>query len=158
MMIDTKAESGPVVDVTNKFRAPRDKVFKTWTEPELVAKWFMAGPGYLSPMVELNLSELGRWSILVRPGDDTIEPSLIQGHFMQVAPRRELTYSWHGNIPGGEYFTLVNVRFEDDGPGTLLRLTHGVFRSDADRKAHDEGWDLCMNAFAKTLGEEIESS
>jgi hypothetical protein len=35
---------------------------------------------------------------------------------MQVAPGREPTYTWHGNIPGGEYFTLVNVRFEDDGP------------------------------------------
>jgi uncharacterized protein YndB with AHSA1/START domain len=155
MMIDTTGHEGPVVGLVTRFRAPRDKVFKTWTEPELVSKWFMAAPGYLPALCEVALRELGPWKIVVRPDSD-VEPSVIQGHFVQVDLGRELSYSWTGTIPGGEYPTLVNVRFEDGdgGKGSQIRLTHGVFRTGADRDAHAAGWDLCIHGLARALGEE----
>ena len=158
MMIDTTGIEGPVVDVIARFRAPREKVFQTWTDPKLIPKWFMAAPGYLPALCEVTLEPLGRWSITVRPSGD-VEPSLIGGHFFHVRADRELAYSWNGNIPGGEYHTLVDVRFEDaeDGNGSQVRLTHGVFRSDADRQAHAEGWNLCLDGLARVLGEETSS-
>ena len=152
MMIDTTGTSGPVVDTVARFRAPREKVWKTWTDPAIVPKWFMAVPGHLAPLVEVDLRELGAWRIVVRPGDGR-EHSDIRGHFFAIVPGRELTYSWHGNIPGGEYTTLVDVRFEDDGEGSRIQLVHGVFRSEADREAHAQGWTLCLDGFARVLGE-----
>lgn len=154
MMIETTGIEGPVVDVVSRFRAPRDKVFRTWTQPELISKWFMAAPGYLPALAEVALKPLGEWKIVVRPDGDTPQ-SVIKGHFFDIKGERELTYSWTGNIPGGEYHTLVTVRFEDrdDGPGSQVHLTHGVFRSGPDRDAHAAGWDLCMTGFARVLGE-----
>ena len=158
MMIDTTGVEGPVVDVIARFRAPRDKVFKTWTEPALISKWFMAAPGYLPALCEVILEPLGAWSIKVRPDSD-VEPSLISGHYFHVDVGQALAYSWHGNIPGGEYHTLVDVRFEDapDGKGSQIRLTHGVFRSGEHRQAHADGWNLCLDGFARLLGEETSS-
>jgi uncharacterized protein YndB with AHSA1/START domain len=152
MMIETRGIEGPVVDVVTRFRAPREKLFKTWTEPALIAKWFMALPGYLPPLVELTLAELGPWKIVVRPEPDAGH-SIIRGHFFQVVPGCELAYSWRGNIPGGEYITLVNARFEDDGERSLLLLTHGVFRSASDRDAHAKGWELCIAGLERLLEE-----
>lgn len=158
MMIDTTGTEGPVVDMITRFRAPRAKVFDTWTKPDLISKWFMAAPGYLPCLAEVSLQSLGEWRITVRPGDDTPQ-SIIGGNFFEIVPGRELAYSWQGNIPGGEYHTLVNARFEDDpdGDGSLLRLTHGVFRSGPDRDAHADGWTLCLHGLAKALGEEVGS-
>ncbi|MEM6989260.1 MAG: SRPBCC domain-containing protein [Myxococcota bacterium] len=158
MMIDTTGTDGPVVDMITRFRAPRDKLFKTWTQPELVSKWFMAAPGYLPALVDLSLQELGAWKITVRPGSD-VGQSIIGGNFFQIVPGRELAYSWSGNIPGGEYYTLVNARFEEgDNGGSQLRLTHGVFRTGADRDAHADGWTLCLHGLARALGEEPDAS
>ncbi|MBL4683963.1 MAG: SRPBCC domain-containing protein [Nannocystaceae bacterium] len=157
MMIDTEGMDGPVVDLVTRFRAPREKLFRTWTDPKLISKWFMAVPGYLPALVETALQPLGAWKITVRPGDDG-EPSVMEGNFFQVVPGRELAYSWRGNIPGGGYYTLVNARFEDgDGNGSRLRLTHGVFRSGTDRNAHAEGWTLCLQGLARLLGEEPDA-
>jgi len=153
MMIDRTGVQGPVVDVVSRFRAPRDKVFQTWTDATLIPKWFMAMPGYLPALAEVELAELGSWKITVRPADD-VGHSVIEGNFFQITPSRELSYSWTGNIPGGEYYTLVNARFEDvDGGGSLVRLTHGVFRTEADQKAHAAGWELCFAGLANALGE-----
>lgn len=158
MMIDTTGVEGPVVDVVSRFRAPREKLFRTWTDPNLISKWFMAAPGYLPALTEVDLRQLGAWKITVRPSSDTGQ-SVIEGNFFQIVPGKELAYSWSGNIPGGEYHTLVNAQFEDgDGGGSILRLTHGVFRSDTDREAHAQGWNLCLTGLARELGEPEEAS
>ena len=80
MMIETTGIEGPVVDVVSRFRAPRDKVFDTWTKPELISKWFMAAPGYLPALAEVKLEPLGAWKIVVRPDGDAGQ-SVISGHF-----------------------------------------------------------------------------
>ena len=157
MMIDISGVQGPVVDVVSTFRAPREKVFRTWTDAALIPKWFMAAPGYLPALADVDLKSLGGWKITVRPGDDRGE-SVIEGNFIHIVPGLELAYSWTGNIPGGEYYTLVNARFEDvDGGGSLVRLTHGVFRSAGDQEAHAMGWRLCFSGLAQALGEDVES-
>lgn len=158
MMIDTTGVDGPVVDVVSRFRAPREKLFRTWTDPKLISKWFMAVPGYLPALSEVDLEELGAWKITVRPGSD-VGQSVIHGNFFQIVPGKELAYSWTGNMPGAEYYTLVNAQFEDgDTGGSILRLTHGVFRSEPDRDAHAQGWNLCLAGLARELGEPEESS
>jgi uncharacterized protein YndB with AHSA1/START domain len=158
MMIDTTGTRGPVVGVVSRFRAPRDKVFRTWTDPTLIPKWFMAAPGYLPARAEVTLEALGAWKIVVRP-HETDGHSVLEGNFIEVQPGKELTYTWRGNVPGGEYCTLVNARFVDrtDGEGSEVRLTHGVFRTDPDRDAHAQGWTLCLTGLARALGEAVSS-
>src|SRR5262245_41429441 len=150
MMIDNAGIAGPVVNVTTPFRAPRAKVFKTWTDATLIPKWFMVVPGYLPALASVDLRELGGWKITVRPEPDKNHTTL-EGNFLEVKPNERLTYSWRGNVAGGEYITLVDVRFEDDGEGALLRLSHGVFESEPDRAAHEGGWNMCLSGLHALL-------
>lgn len=152
MMIETRGIEGPVVDTVTRFRAPREKLFKIWTEPALIAKWFMALPGYLPPLVELTLAELGPWKIVVRPEPDAGH-SIIPGHFFQVVAGR-LVYTWTGACADEQYLTLVRVAFEStpDGGSTLL-LEHGVFRTDLDRAMHEQGWLSCLSLLERFVAE-----
>jgi uncharacterized protein YndB with AHSA1/START domain len=152
MMLDALGSTAPTVQMISPCRAPRDKVFRTWTDPALIARWFMAIPGYLPALAEVNLAPLGAWKITVRPEPDR-NHSILHGNFVDVAIDRELTYTWAGNVRGGEYYTLVNVRFEDDGEGSRVVLSHGVFRTDEDREAHARGWTLCLEGFHRLLEE-----
>lgn len=153
MMLEDLNHAVPAVNLVSPCRAPRDKVFRTWTDPSLVSRWFMALPGYLPALAEIELAPLGSWKITVRPGKGA-DSSILHGHFIEVVPDRELTYTWRGNVPGGEYATLVNVRFEDDARGGCrVLLTHGVFRTEPDRAAHGQGWALCLEGFHRILTE-----
>jgi uncharacterized protein YndB with AHSA1/START domain len=150
MMLEDVNHSVPVVNVVSPCRAPRDKVFRTWTDPSLISRWFMALPGYLPALAEVDLAPLGEWKITVRPGDGAGQ-SILHGNFIEVARDRELTYTWRGNVPGGEYATLVNVRFEDEAEGSRIVLTHGVFRTEPDRAAHGQGWAVCLEGLHRLV-------
>ena len=153
MMIEGQGDAGLVVHLTTDFRAPPDKIWKTWVEPELLSKWFMAAPGYLPALAEVDLNLLGAWKITVRPAGD-IEQSVLHGHFFKVVPGRELSYSWQGNVNGGQYATLVNVKFEQMGDGSRLTLTPGVFDSEADRIDPERGWEVCLGCLHQLVESE----
>jgi uncharacterized protein YndB with AHSA1/START domain len=49
-----------------RFEAPREAVFRAWTDPkELIAWW--APKGYKTPFVEIDLRENGRYRIAMQP-------------------------------------------------------------------------------------------
>jgi uncharacterized protein YndB with AHSA1/START domain len=68
--IDAKA-SAPAsavkreVVITRVFDAPRGLVFKAWTDPEHMARWW--GPkGFTNPICELDARVGGAWRIVMR--------------------------------------------------------------------------------------------
>jgi uncharacterized protein YndB with AHSA1/START domain len=137
--------------MTSHLRAPPGKVFRTWTDAALIPKWFMAVPGYLPALAEVALEERGAWRITVRPGDDESQFSHFHGYFFAVEQGRLLEYSWRGDVLGAEHTTLVRVTFEEEGDGSLVRLTHGVFETEAGRAAHAQGWNLCIEGLARAV-------
>ena len=56
--------------ITRVFDAPRDLVFKAWTEPERLAQWW--GPeGFALPFLELDMRPGGAWRACMRGPDGT---------------------------------------------------------------------------------------
>ncbi len=143
MMIERGPPEGPVVGLTARFRAPRAKVFDSWTRPELIERWFFVEPGFRTHDVETKLEPLGAYQIVITSTDGS-DPTRIHGHFVEVAPGESLTYTWTGACANEQYWTLVSVRFEDDPDGSRIVLDHGVFREDADRAMHEQGWLACL--------------
>jgi uncharacterized protein YndB with AHSA1/START domain len=152
MMISQAGAVGPVATLTVDFRAPRDKLFRTWTEPDLLRKWFYAEDGMESFLAEMDLRPLGAWKLGIRPLSREGE-TIIYGHFIEVKPGERLAYTWTGACAREQYWTLVNARFLDQGAGSRLELTHGVFADDADRAAHEAGWFGCLGQLERFLGE-----
>lgn len=53
---------------TRVFAAPRELVFRAWTEPELIRQWW--GPqGYDTPVAEIDLRPGGEWKTVMRGAD-----------------------------------------------------------------------------------------
>ena len=150
-MLEARAPAGPVVGLTAQMRAPVDKVYAAWTRPELLRKWFFAEAGYRTHDVEVELAELGAYQIVITPTDGG-DPTKIHGHFVEVEDGKRLVYTWTGACAQEQYWTLVTATFEaSEGGGTSLTLGHGVFRSDADRVMHEQGWLACLTALDAML-------
>ena len=63
--------------VTRVFVAPRSRVFKAWTDPKHVARWW--GPhGFTNAVCELEVRPGGGVRIDMRGPDEIVEPSLIE--------------------------------------------------------------------------------
>ncbi len=150
MMIQRTPDAGLLVTMSLDCRAPRRKVFQTWTEPEWLKKWFRADEGYTCSIAEVDLRVGGKFALAMRlPGKDETR---FDGVFQVVRPEEALVYTWRGGE--GEHMTLVTALFSDRDKGSRVDFTHGVFVSAESRDRHAMGWMACFKLLATVLGEE----
>lgn len=128
-------------------RAPREKVFAAWTDPELLKRWW--GPGPVScPEAYIDLREGGAYRLANLEVNGSI--TWISGHFERVRAPEELVYTWSVSIVPGEP-TLVRVMFLPHPEGTELVLNHERFALAAMRDMHLQGWGGCLEKLEAML-------
>ena len=132
--------------ITRIFDAPREQVFKAWTDPEQVAAWF--GPAQMdtpADRIRIDLRVGGRYELTMVPkggsgGEFAIgyeileleEPSLI---VLRSDPMPEV---------GMHQPTVVRVEFHDHGDKTRMTLSDGPLP--AEGKGHAEaGWNAAFD-------------
>jgi uncharacterized protein YndB with AHSA1/START domain len=141
------APPGRELLVTRLLDAPRALVFKAWTQPEHIARWW--GPqGFTIIACAMDIRIGGRFRQCQRSPDGV--DFWKQGVYREIVePERIVfTFAWedaHGN-PGHE--TLVTVRFEDVGGKTRLTLHQAVFETTSGCEEHRIGWTSCLQRFA----------
>jgi uncharacterized protein YndB with AHSA1/START domain len=120
-----KFGEGTVV-ITRVFDAPRDLVWKAWTDPTMMAQWF--GPRcFTNPVCELDVRAGGKLRIVMRSPDGNEYP--MKGEFREVvAPKRlvftNIAVDQDGNhMLEGETTVVLD---EKDGKTTLTLTTHAV--------------------------------
>ena len=139
-----------VLVITRVFDAPRELVFKAWTQPEHMARWF--GPaGFTSKVLKHDLRPGGSYRIhMLGPDGD----HWTQGVYREVVPPARLVMvgSWadaNGNPTRPE--TTLTLLFEDVGGKTKLTLHNAVFESVTARDMHNEGWTSSLDCLAAYL-------
>jgi uncharacterized protein YndB with AHSA1/START domain len=136
--------------VTRIIDAPRDLVFRAWTEPEQVARWW--GPqGFVTTHCEMDIRPGGAFRCCMRSPAGTDHWK--RGVYREiVAPERIVfTFAWedaNGN-PGHELLTTVT--FADLGTQTRLTLHQGVFETGEGCDDHRGGWTSCFERFAEYM-------
>ena len=133
--------------IEHTFAAPRPRVFEAWSSPEVLLRWWGAGPDWTSPAVEIDLRPGGRYRLsMTDPGAGAVYT--VGGEYIEVAPPERLVYTWVWETPGsptGDLTTLVTVEFrEAPGDRTTVILTHTGFDDTDQRNRHDEGWRACL--------------
>ncbi|MBO6516118.1 MAG: SRPBCC domain-containing protein [Bacteroidia bacterium] len=148
MILTQKGKAERVIVLEETFRASSDKVFKAWTKPESLKKWFMAGEGVTVLEAQVDLQLGGRYQLDVQyPGYDA---SSITGEFLLVKQSEELSYTWLTEVLQGRT-TQVDVRFEDLDTGSKITLTHAVFLNEHEMQLHIEGWKGCIGRLHQFL-------
>jgi len=142
MIITKKGAAQKIINIEETFRAPKEKVFKAWTKPESLKKWFMADAGVTVTDVAINLNIGGYYFIeTIFPG---YEASKIEGEFLKIEVPKALEYTWHTPILNGKT-TKVEVEFIDFEQGSKILLNHGVFENKNEMQLHIQGWKGCIN-------------
>jgi uncharacterized protein YndB with AHSA1/START domain len=147
-MLITKQQDGErYITVSLDCRAPKHKVFQTWTEPEWIKRWFRAGDGFTCQTAEVDLRVGGRFALaMAMPGQPETRFS---GIYQVVRAPDALVYTWGGGE--GDHITLVTALFSERGAGSRVDFTHGVFSSAESKLAHEQGWVACWKMLERTL-------
>jgi uncharacterized protein YndB with AHSA1/START domain len=126
------------ITITRVFDAPRELVFKAWTDPDQVARWF--GPaGFDTPRdsVEIDLRVGGRFCLrMVRGGSGAEHP--VNYEIVDFA-KPELLVLRSEPMPevGLHHGTVARVELEEEGVKTRMTLTDGPYTEEGARGA---GW------------------
>ncbi len=149
--METTAAAKDSLRVTRTFRASRQRVFRAWTEPELMMRWFVEGDGNMT-VCEIDLREGGRYRLEGQIGDWRWR---IWGSYLEVRPPERLVYTWSWKHDPGkgtpEGDTRVTVEFHDRGSETELVVTHERFASVAARDEHSQGWNACLDRLERVV-------
>jgi uncharacterized protein YndB with AHSA1/START domain len=129
--------------------APRERVYKAWTDPKLIPQWFAPKP-WTTPRAEVDVRVGGANLIVMRGPDGTEFPN--RGVYLEVVPNERLVFTdaytkaWE---PSEKPFMTVVLTFEDVGGKTryTARVRHWTA---ADRETHEkmgfhQGWGLCTD-------------
>jgi len=122
--------------ITRKFDAPRHLVYKAYTAPELVKRWWHAKRGEMTTC-EIDLRVGGKWRYVMRT-DDGVEVGF-HGEYREIVPNERIvsTEAFEG-IPDPDEHASVNTMTltEEDGRTTLAILVR--HQSKEGRDAHIE--------------------
>ena len=142
---------GITVRIERTLRAPPERVFQAFLEPDLIRRW-MVPDDLAIERISVEAKVGGRIEIWHSRGG--VNTGRFEGSFLRIDPPRELVYRWAfvGTEPErGEYFdTLVTVRLRPEpGDRTRISVVHerlGELRRGAPH-VHAElvpGWSRCL--------------
>ena len=134
-----------------RFRAPRERVFRAFTDPTDLPRWFSPSEDITTDVVELDLRVGGAYRFGFHLPDGAVE--YVLGRFEEVSPPERLvfTWTWVEPDPHAGIETRVTVAFTDHGDETEVAVTHERFPSEETRKRHDEGWQGTFDRLSKLL-------
>jgi uncharacterized protein YndB with AHSA1/START domain len=109
--------------ITREFDAPRHRVYKAWTTPELVRRWWAGERGSMT-VAEIDLRVGGAWRyVMIAHGDFEVG---FHGEYREIVENERLVYTeiFEGPWPeGGEPAVNTATFTETDGRTTLTLLT-----------------------------------
>jgi uncharacterized protein YndB with AHSA1/START domain len=133
--------------------APRETLYRCWTEPELLKQWFAPAP-VATPVAELDVRPGGANLIVMRMPDGQEMPN--RGVYLEVVPNQKLVFTdayvkaWE---PSADPFMTVILTFEDAGAGQTrytARVRHFTVegRERHEQMGFHQGWGLCADQLA----------
>ncbi|HQV12746.1 MAG TPA: SRPBCC family protein [Nitrospira sp.] len=139
--------------------APRAKIWRCWTESDLLKQWFTPKP-WSTVYADLDVRPGGRMNVTMRSPEGEEIPST--GVYLEIVPRERLVttdaYS-AGWLPSEKPFMTSIITLADAGPEkTAYRAVVRHWRTQ-DREVHEkmgfhDGWTAAarqLEALAKTL-------
>ena len=148
--------------ITRIFAAPRDLVFKVWTEPKHILNWW--GPkGFTAPVCKVDLRPGGEFLYCMEAPDG--KQYWNKGVFHEIVRPEKTTSSIYfsdekGNIVESSFYGMKDFPYEMrdvvtfeviDGDSTMLTLRRNHSVSLAERFGEVQGWNQSLDKFTEEL-------
>lgn len=147
------AEDTHELTLTRFIDAPRQALWRCWTEPELIKQWFTPRP-WTTPVVEVDVRPGGASHMIFRGPAGEEFPN--RGIYLEVVPGERLVFTdayTEGWMPSAKPFMTAIISFADEQGGTRYsaRVLHW---SAEDRARHEEmgfhdGWGKATDQLAE---------
>jgi uncharacterized protein YndB with AHSA1/START domain len=150
--------------ITRVFDAPRELVWKAWTEPDRAMRWW--GPaGFTSPHCEIDLRVGGKYLFAMQsPEFNDGLPIWSTGVYREIVPLERLVCTdcfadENGNVVPATHYgmegdfpleMLVTVTFDDVGGKTRMTLRHEGLPAEH-REGANQGWGSSFDKLAEYL-------
>jgi uncharacterized protein YndB with AHSA1/START domain len=144
---------GPSIHLrlSRTFNAPRERVFRAWTDPEALTRWW-APEQFTCLAAEVDLRPGGRYRFTFREHAQG-QTLAVGGEFKEVKAPERLVYTWRWeHWEAGMEESLVTVDLAERGGVTELALTHERFPEKMLCDRHEAGWGWTLDCLAKFLG------
>ncbi len=158
----------PEYVLDREFNAPRELVWRAWTDPEILHRWY--GPGAETIIHEFDLKPGGMWLNEMKWGGNSHFQKVV---FKEVAPPERMVWhhfsstdaTWNdiANPMMADWprVLLTTVTFEDQGDHTGVRLSQVPFEATdaeiacfAEAMANmDKGWGAGYTIMDELLAE-----
>jgi uncharacterized protein YndB with AHSA1/START domain len=160
MTDNVKKDNGLII--TRVFNSPPAMVWRAWTDPEHVMRWW--GPkNFTSPECKIDLQVEGKYLFVMRSPDGRDYYST--GRYLEIDPISKIvcTDSFadeKGNIVPATYYgmdddtpleLLITLIFEDQDGKTKMIMRHDGFPEGEHRKMAEIGWSESFDKLAEIL-------
>jgi uncharacterized protein YndB with AHSA1/START domain len=146
-----EAETG--ITVARVFEAPRERVWREWTEPERFADWFGGAEAEIPvSTVAMDVRPGGSWRATMFAGPDRREIHW-KGEYREVIEPERLVLTF-SDEPDDDAYELVTVVLTDlgDGRTEMLFEQHGRMTREGYERA-GAGWSIFFDRLAERLAE-----
>lgn len=144
--------------LTRLLDAPREKLYRCWTEAALIKQWFVPKPWTIAD-AEIDLRTGGGSRIVMRSPEGQEFPN--SGVYLEVVPNERIVFTdayTAGWAPSEKPFFTAIVTFEDEDGKTRYTARARHWKAE-DKETHEkmgfhDGWGQCatqLEALAKTL-------
>ena len=148
-MEDNKLKENLSLSLSRSFNSPPEKVWRAWTDPQALTRWFGPDEGKVS-LVETDVRVGGGFHVVFSTLDG--EQHDVSGVYREVQPNRKLVFTWAWkSTPERE--SLVTLTFQPSGAGTEFSMLHEQFFDVAARDRHEYGWTGSLAKLERYLQE-----
>jgi uncharacterized protein YndB with AHSA1/START domain len=138
------------VYITRAFNAPLALVWRFWTEPELLAKWFGPHDVHVAPdKVSIDMRVGGHWNLTMVDNETGAEYPILS-EITEVVEHEYFLGTASAETENGPLNVFLRVQFHDHGDKTRVTLHQGPF-SPENRDLTLAGWEESFVKFDDLL-------
>lgn len=148
--------------ITRVFDAPRERVFKAWTEPEQLMRWF-APKNWTTPFCTVDLRPGGIFHFCMRSPEG--QNTWGRGVYREIVKPERIVYvdsfadekgnpvepTRYGASASFPSETLVTITFSEEDGKTRVTLRHDVAESVPERSGMQQGWNEMFERLAELM-------
>lgn len=140
---DSSIQDKPSLRIVRRYPVAPEKVWRAWTDPQALSRWFGPGDTDSVSLAELDVREGGRYRIRFSTRDG--EQHEVSGVYQEVVEHRRLSFSWAWKSTP-DRVSRVTLSLKPVADGCELEFVHDRFVDQAARDNHERGWS---GTFAK---------